>query len=117
VCVPQCSILYPATKNDNHITEAHTPPAAGLAPLLSAPGVKTVFAPTNQAFGALGNNTLAWITNDRNQQHLLTTLYYHITSGAATSAVLNRVSSLPTFDQGPNGAEVCSLSLSLSLSL
>jgi uncharacterized surface protein with fasciclin (FAS1) repeats len=80
--------------------------AAGLAPLLSAPGVKTVFAPTNDAFGALGNNTLAWITNDRNQQELLNVLYYHFTAGAVTTDVLSKVSTLPTFDQGASGAEV-----------
>jgi uncharacterized surface protein with fasciclin (FAS1) repeats len=59
---------------------------AGIAPLLSAPGDKTVFAPTNDAFGLLGNNTLGWITNEHNQQHLLSTLYYHITAGSWTTA-------------------------------
>jgi uncharacterized surface protein with fasciclin (FAS1) repeats len=71
---------------------------AGIAPLLSAAGDKTVFAPTNDAFAQLGNNTLAWITNQHNQQHLLATLYYHITAGAWTTANFQSSQKVNTLD-------------------
>lgn len=73
---------------------------AGVAPLLNATGLKTVFAPTNDAFAALGKNTLAWITNERNRQHLVSTLYYHITPGALTTSLLRSGQQLPTLDEG-----------------
>lgn len=83
---------------------------AGIAPLLSAPGYKTVFAPTNEAFGQLGNNTLAWITNQHNQQHLLSTLYYHITPGALTTSFFQDGQRIPTLDGTSQGALVVGVS-------
>jgi len=76
---------------------------AGIADLLSAPGFKTVFAPTNDAFAQLGNTTAAWILNEHNQQHLLSTLYYHIAPGALTSSTFRPGQEITTLDSTREG--------------
>ena len=79
---------------------------AGIAPLLGAPGFKTVFAPTNDAFAALPNTTVAWLVNPHNQQHLLSTLYYHISPFSITTNELRSGERIPTLDTGREGTEV-----------
>jgi uncharacterized surface protein with fasciclin (FAS1) repeats len=83
---------------------------AGIAPLLSAAGYKTVFAPTNEAFAAVGNNTVAWLVNPHNQQHLLSTLYYHISPFSITTAQLQDGGKVTTLDATREGAQTLAVS-------
>jgi uncharacterized surface protein with fasciclin (FAS1) repeats len=57
--------------------------AAGLADELSGPGPLTVFAPTDEAFAAVPEETLAALADDPEQ--LRRVLLYHVVDGAVTS--------------------------------
>ena len=58
--------------------------AAGLVPTLSGPGPFTVFAPTNDAFAALGQSTIDSLLADPTGQ-LATILTYHVAAGHVLS--------------------------------
>jgi transforming growth factor-beta-induced protein len=55
--------------------------AAGLAEALSSSGPLTVFAPTDEAFAKLGQNTINDLLKPENRQKLTTILTYHVVSG------------------------------------
>ena len=55
--------------------------AAGLADTLSGTGPFTVFAPTNEAFNALGSATLQKLLDPANKALLVNILTYHVVSG------------------------------------
>jgi uncharacterized surface protein with fasciclin (FAS1) repeats len=97
------TILQIAQSNPAFSTLVSVAAKTGIAPLLGNTGFKTVFAPTNEAFGKLGNNTLGWITNDHNQQHLLSTLYYHIAPGQLKSTDFKPPQNVLTLDQSLEG--------------
>merc|ERR1740130_1796313 len=61
--------------------------AAGLAPTLSGAGPFTVFAPTNDAFAALGQSTIDSLLADPTGQ-LATILTYHVAAGHVLSTQL-----------------------------
>jgi len=61
---------------------------AGLAATLSGPGPFTVFAPTNEAFAALPESTIAWLTAEENKDALVKVLTYHVVSGKVMSSDL-----------------------------
>jgi len=74
--------------------------AGGLVQTLSGPGPFTVFAPINQAFGALGDNILDYVFNPDNVKALDTVLTYHVVSGAVTSDKIKDGQVIPTVDAG-----------------
>lgn len=62
--------------------------AAGLVETLEEPGPYTVFAPTNEAFEALGN-TLNTLLEPANKAELAEILTYHVVPGELTSSELS----------------------------
>lgn len=62
--------------------------AAGLVDALQGEGPFTVFAPTDEAFNALPEGTLAKLLKPENKEQLVKILTYHVIPGAVTSADL-----------------------------
>jgi uncharacterized surface protein with fasciclin (FAS1) repeats len=69
--------------------------AAGLVETLEEPGPYTVFAPTNQAFEALGG-TLNTLLEPQNKAELAEILTYHVVPGKLTSSELSDGQKLKT---------------------
>ncbi len=59
--------------------------AAGLVDTLAGPGPFTVFAPTNAAFEALPDGTVAMLLKPENKDQLTHILTYHVVAADATS--------------------------------
>lgn len=72
--------------------------AAGLVDTLSGPGPFTVFAPTNEAFEALGSATLNNLLNPANKGLLTEILTYHVVAARALSTDLHNGESIPTVE-------------------
>lgn len=68
-----------ATKDLSVLVEALT--AADLVSTFNGTDVFTVFAPTNEAFAALGNETISCLLDEKNVDALKTVLTYHVVSG------------------------------------
>lgn len=62
--------------------------AAGLAEALQGEGPLTVFAPTDEAFAKLGNDTLTDLLKPENKEKLAGILKYHVISGKVKSTDL-----------------------------
>ncbi len=62
--------------------------AAGLAGALKGDGPLTVFAPTDDAFGALPAGTIETLLKRENQEQLANILKYHVIAGAVGSDAL-----------------------------
>lgn len=62
--------------------------AADLADTLSGAGPFTVFAPTDAAFAALPEGTVADLLKPENKARLVAILTYHVVPGAVTSGAL-----------------------------
>lgn len=60
--------------------------AAGLAEALAGPGPFTVFAPTDDAFRALGRERLEGLLREENRQELARILGYHVIPGRVLAA-------------------------------
>jgi transforming growth factor-beta-induced protein len=65
---------------------------------LSGPGAITLLAPTNDAFAALGQDTLDFLTNPDNIDDLRSVLSYHAIPGVLTLDRLSPGQQLPTFE-------------------
>jgi transforming growth factor-beta-induced protein len=70
--------------------------AAGLAPALSGDGPFTVFAPTDEAFGALPAGTVANLLKGENRDQLANILKFHVVAGRVGSDALADGSTLET---------------------
>ncbi len=70
--------------------------AAGLAPALSNDGPFTVFAPTDEAFGALPAGTVETLLKPENKDTLATILKFHVVSGRVGSDALEDGATLDT---------------------
>lgn len=70
--------------------------AAGLVNTLSSAGPFTVFAPTNEAFGKLPADFLAYLLG--NKAALVDVLTYHVVSGAVMAAALKDGEIVPTVE-------------------
>lgn len=70
--------------------------AAGLAPALSNDGPFTVFAPTDEAFGALPAGTVETLLREENRDQLARILQFHVVSGRVGSEALEDGASLDT---------------------
>ncbi|MDT0595470.1 fasciclin domain-containing protein [Glaciecola petra] len=75
--------------------------AAGLVPALSGDGPLTVFAPTDEAFGALPAGTIKALLKPQNRDKLARILTYHVVSGQIASDALADEVSLKTL-AGPS---------------
>jgi len=73
--------------------------AAGLVETLEEPGPYTVFAPTNEAFEALGG-TLETLLEPENEAELAEVLTYHVVPGELTSSDLSDGQKLKTVQGG-----------------
>ncbi|NND31718.1 MAG: fasciclin domain-containing protein, partial [Saprospiraceae bacterium] len=63
--------------------------AAGLVETLSGEGPFTVFAPTNEAFAALPEGTLAMLLKPENKDQLVQVLTYHVVGAKVMSGDLS----------------------------
>lgn len=70
--------------------------AADLVPTLSGTGPFTVFAPTEEAFGALPKGTVAELLRPENKAKLAEILTYHVVSGRVYSEDALAIDSAPT---------------------
>ncbi|MEM9435381.1 MAG: fasciclin domain-containing protein [Pseudomonadota bacterium] len=87
-CTPMASdpdIVDIAAGNDDFSTLVAAVTAAGLVDTLKSDGPFTVFAPTNAAFDALPDGTVASLLEPENKDQLVKILTYHVVPGAVTS--------------------------------
>ena len=70
--------------------------AAELVDTLKAEGPYTVFAPTNEAFAALGNEQLKELLQPENRDQLKSILTYHVVPGELTADKLEEGQKLET---------------------
>ena len=76
------NIVQIASSNPDFSTLVAAVKAAGLVDTLSGPGPYTVFAPTNEAFGALPAGTVDSLLKPENKATLQAILTYHVVSGS-----------------------------------
>merc|ERR1739848_169300 len=72
--------------------------AGDLVDTLSSPGPFTVFAPTNEAFGALPEGTLDSLLKPENKDQLVDILTYHVLPAQVLSTDLKFFQSVPTVE-------------------
>merc|ERR1712046_505022 len=72
--------------------------AGDLVDTLSSPGPFTVFAPTNEAFGALPEGTLDSLMKPENKNQLVDILTYHVLPAQVLSTDLKFFQSVPTVE-------------------
>ncbi|WP_082438552.1 fasciclin domain-containing protein [Nonlabens sp. YIK11] len=82
------TIVENASKADNLTTLVAAVQAAGLVETLNSDGPFTVFAPTNAAFDALPQGTVATLLKPENKEQLSGILTYHVVSGNVDAASL-----------------------------
>ena len=75
--------------------------AAGLYDTLNGEGPYTVFAPSNEAFDALGNDTVDQLMNET--ENLTTVLHYHVVEGLYTTENLTGMTEDQAEDQTNGG--------------
>lgn len=80
------NIVAFAGSNSSFSTLTTALKAAGLSETLQGQGPYTVFAPTDEAFAALPQDTLQRLLEPRNKETLRRILTYHVVSGQVTSA-------------------------------
>ena len=80
---PEMDLVETAVAAGEFTTLVELVQQAGLADDLSGPGPLTVFAPTDEAFAAVPEETLAALADD--PQQLERVLLYHVVEGAVTS--------------------------------
>jgi len=78
---PSKNIVQNAVNSKDHTTLVAAVKAAGLVPTLESAGPFTVFAPTNEAFGALPAGTVSTLLKPENKPMLTKILTYHVVSG------------------------------------
>jgi len=75
------NIVEVAQSNGHFATLLKAAKAAGLVGALSAPGDKTLFAPTDAAFAKIPKKTLASLLLPKNKSKLKAILLYHVVGG------------------------------------
>jgi len=83
-------IVDNAVNSPDHTTLVAAVKAAGLVDTLKGPGPFTVFAPTNEAFGALPAGTVDTLVKPENKPTLTKILTYHVVPGRWDFASLSR---------------------------
>lgn len=79
-------IVDVAASSDAHTTLVAAVKAAGLVEVLKGEGPFTVFAPTNAAFDALPEGTVASLLKPENKDQLTAILTYHVVPGKLDAA-------------------------------
>lgn len=79
--LPTRNIVENASQSANHGTLVRAIQAAELSATLSGPGPFTVFAPTDEAFGALPAGTVEGLLQPQNRPTLVQILNYHVVPG------------------------------------
>ena len=87
-------VLAPSERSLSTLVKAVT--AAELVDTLKAEGPYTVFAPTNEAFAALGNEQLKELLQHENRDQLKSILTYHVVPGELTADKLEDGQKLET---------------------
>jgi uncharacterized surface protein with fasciclin (FAS1) repeats len=87
-------VLAQGERSLSTLVEAVT--AAELVDTLKAEGPYTVFAPTNEAFAALGNEQLRELLQPENRDQLKSILTYHVVPGELTADKLEDGQKLET---------------------
>jgi uncharacterized surface protein with fasciclin (FAS1) repeats len=94
-------IIDNAVNSPDHTTLVAAVKAAGLVDTLKGKGPFTVFAPTNEAFGALPNGTVDTLLKPENKATLTKVLTYHVVPGrldfAAIAAAIRTGGGTATF--------------------
>jgi uncharacterized surface protein with fasciclin (FAS1) repeats len=75
------NIVQNAVNSKDHTTLVAAVKAAGLVGTLEGAGPFTVFAPTNEAFGALPPGTVETLVKPENKAELTKILTYHVVAG------------------------------------
>ena len=86
----QPNIVEAAMSTGVHDTLVAAVKAADLVNTLSGPGPFTVFAPTDDAFAALPDGTVAGLLEPEAKDQLTTVLTYHVVSGRVPAAALGQ---------------------------
>jgi uncharacterized surface protein with fasciclin (FAS1) repeats len=79
-------IVATASANENFSTLVELVVAAGLVEALQAEGPFTVFAPVNEAFAALDEETVAFLLSEEGKETLASILTFHVVDGLALAA-------------------------------
>jgi len=88
---PSKNIIENASKSPIHKTLVAAVGAAGLVDTLQGAGPFTVFAPTDKAFAALPEGTVANLLKPENKSTLSGILTYHVVPGTVTAADLKKL--------------------------
>jgi uncharacterized surface protein with fasciclin (FAS1) repeats len=88
---PTKNIVENAVNSADHTTLVAAVKAAGLVDALQGKGPFTVFAPTNEAFAALPEGTVATLLKPENKATLAAILEYHVVPGYLDTASLDRM--------------------------
>lgn len=86
--LPTRNIVENAMNSPIHTRLVAALQQAGLVETLSGPGPYTVFAPTDEAFGFLGEETIDALMQDGARAQLTQILSYHVLPGAIDAATL-----------------------------
>jgi uncharacterized surface protein with fasciclin (FAS1) repeats len=84
-------IIENALNSKDHTTLVAAVKAAGLVQTLKGEGPFTVFAPTNAAFEALPDGTVASLLKPENKDMLVKVLTYHVVAGNLDVAALDQM--------------------------
>ncbi len=79
-------IVATASANEDFSTLVDLVVAADLVDALSAEGPFTVFAPINEAFAALDEETVAFLLSEEGKDDLVSILTFHVVEGLALAA-------------------------------
>jgi uncharacterized surface protein with fasciclin (FAS1) repeats len=93
----QSTVVDVVVNSANHATLEAAVKAAGLADDLSGKGPFTLFAPTDDAFAALPEGTVASLLEDPTGE-LANILLYHVVSGKALSSDLSNGQTITTLN-------------------
>ena len=89
-------IVEIASGNDDFETLVAAVQAAGLVETLQGEGPFTVFAPTDDAFARLGDDTVQTLLRPENRDRLTAILTYHVVPGRFSSEELGAIDELAT---------------------
>ncbi len=103
--LPTKNIVENAVNSKDHTTLVAAVKAAGLVDALMGEGPFTVFAPTNNAFAALPEGTVATLLKPENKDQLTSVLTYHVVAGKLDGAAV-----MKAIKKGDGKAEVKTLS-------
>ena len=95
---PQATIVDVAKQAGSFGTLLKAAVAAGLAETLTKEGPFTVFAPTDEAFAKLGNDTIASLLKPQNKAKLASILKHHVVAGKVMSAQAVKLSEAKAID-------------------